>query len=102
MMRNSCSVNNYFDENSSDNILLNEAYAMAKAENHEFCQSIQHLLSANGLGHVWLNPSCVSKHFHKIFRDRLYDQYEQYWNQECSASSITTLLFDMKNCYKTR
>ena len=46
-------------ENGTNNIILNNAYNCVKQEKHDSFQSIQCLLSLNGLDNIWLQPpSC--------------------------------------------
>ena len=54
---------------------------VVKQEKHDWIQSIQYLLSLNGLGNVWLQPpSCnnsIIKSYGRIFSKRAEDQYIQ-------------------------
>ena len=72
----------------TSNTLLNEAYNVCLHKQYEYIQCIQHLLCENGFGDVWLNPNSVNKdHFHKIFKQRLNDQYIQDWNSKLENSN---------------
>lgn len=86
-------------EKGSENLILNSAYKLAKSEQHEFCQSIQALLSQHGFGYVWHNPTLTSKTFHVTFRNRLQDEFEQNWNSASKESSLTSLLQSLKSDY---
>ena len=41
----------------TENCLLNEAYKMSQAENHQWLQSIHYLLNMHGFSDIWNNPS---------------------------------------------
>ena len=72
---------------------------MAKSEHHAFCQGVKSLLYENGLGYIWENPENVKKNFHKTFRNRLYDQFRQYWQAKCKDSNANSLLHNLKKDY---
>ena len=64
--------------NGTENELLNESYAYAVKEKHEWVQGIQSLLNRNGFGNVWRNPKAVNPTtFHIQFKKRLLDQNKQ-------------------------
>ena len=65
-------------ENGTRNKLLNEAYATAKRNYIDWIQSVQCMLCRNGFRDVWLNPSQYDyRCFHRVFVERLDDQYRQ-------------------------
>lgn len=83
------------------NTVLNEAYQVVLAEKHDWIQSIQYLLCKNGFRNVWLSPNEVNmEHFHKIFKRRLYDQYEQTFFSKLTNSDRLTVLSSMKTEFK--
>ena len=74
--------------NSTDNELLNECYIDSVNENYEWLDGIRAILSTNGFGYVWNNPLSVNKDtFHKIFRQRLHDQYIQDLKRKIESSN---------------
>ena len=60
-----------------ENFLLNEAYKMSQAENHQWLQSIHYLLNIHGFSDIWNNPSIPGDTFHKAFKLRVDDQFNQ-------------------------
>ena len=65
-------------ENGTENAILNEAFLEAKTANHDWIQSVQYMLCTNGFRDIWLNPlNCNEQTFHKMFIQRLDDQYRQ-------------------------
>ena len=72
----------------TDNILLNETYKIAKTEHHTFCQGVKSLLYENGFGYIWENPENAKNNFHKKFKNRLYNQFRQYWQAKCKDSKL--------------
>ena len=79
--------------NSTDNELLNECYIDSVNGNFEWLDGIRAILKTNGFGYVWNNPLSVNKDtFHKIFRQRLHDQYIQDLNRKIESSNRFTLL----------
>ena len=62
-------------------------------ENFEWLDGIRAILSTNGFGNVWNNPLSVNKDtFHKIFRQRMHDQYIQDLKRKIESSNRFTLL----------
>ena len=81
----------------TENRILNESYAYAFNQKHEWVQGIQSLLNNNGFGDVWLNPGKVNpKTFHIKFKQRLVDQSQQVIlskiNQESKFGFLRTTL----------
>ena len=80
-------------ENGTKNHILNECYGEVKKLNLEWYQGIQHLLSMNGFGSVWLNARSVAfKSFHKRFQKRLDDQFVQFLRNKIETSERFSLL----------
>ena len=64
--------------NGTENQLLNQAYAESLEQNYEWTQGIKYLLFKNGFGDVWQMPESVNQlNFHKTFKNRLNDQFDQ-------------------------
>ena len=82
------------------NILLNNAYRLAMEENHMWVQSIQYLLSSNGLGDIWICPENANAQFHKLFRLRLNDQFIQRWYNFINTSSRFVTLRELSDDFK--
>ena len=77
----------------TENILLNECYKEAIDHDFEWLQSVKATLSINGFRNVWINPHSVHyEHFHKIFKQRLNDQFVQNLNNKISSSTRFSLL----------
>ena len=65
-------------ENGTENAILNEAFLEAKTANRDWIQIVQYVLCTNGFRDIWLNPlNCTEQTFHKMFIQRLDDQYRQ-------------------------
>ena len=79
------------------NILLFIAYRLAMEENHMWVQSIQYLLSSNGLGDIWIYSENANAQFHKLFRLRLNDQFIQRWYNFINTSSRFVTLCELSN-----
>ena len=87
--------------NGTRNTVLNEAYKVVLNEKHDWIQSIQYLLCKNGFRNVWLKPNEVNMDsFHKIFKRRLHDQYEQTFFSKLTSSDRLTVLSSMKTEFK--
>ena len=84
----------------TDNILLNNAYLLAMEENHMWVQSIQYLLSSNGLGDIWICPENANAQIHKLFRLRLNDQFIQRWYNFINTSSHFVTLRELSDDFK--
>ena len=70
------------------NVILNEAFKTCVNLNSEWLQGIQSLLCVNGFGNIWLDPhSANGETFHKIFQQRLRDQFVQISHSKLSNSS---------------
>ena len=70
------------------NALLNEAFNICSLNEFDYVQGIQYLLCENGFGNVWADPRSVNRdYFHKIFKQRLNDQYLQVWNERLHNSN---------------
>ena len=70
------------------NVLLNEMFDEVKNDQYQWLQSIQASLCTNGFGDVWINPGSVNpENFHKVFRQRLDDQYIQAWRNKIDNST---------------
>ena len=82
------------------NILLNNAYRLAMEENHMWVQSIQYLLSSNGLGDIWICPENANAQFHKLFRLSLNDQFIQRWYNFINTSSRFVTLRELSDDFK--
>ncbi len=62
----------------TENVLLNDAFACAKIDNHPWLKDIRHLLYKNGFGYAWENPRSVHpKRFSRLVLNRLDDQAVQ-------------------------
>ena len=61
----------------TSNIFVNNAYTENKTEYLDWYQSIQSLLCINGFRNVWEQGSIMPKTFHKVFVNRLNDQFIQ-------------------------
>ena len=57
--------------------LLNEAYLESQHNNSLWIESIKRLMYINGFSGYYNNPKTVFNNFHKIFKDRIQDQYMQ-------------------------
>ena len=85
---------------NSPNILLNCAYESENKYNSSWIQSIQYLLSVNGLGHLWENPNLASSAvIYKQFQLRLTDQFIQNWFDKASTSTNLSVINIMKTSY---
>ena len=77
-------------------IILNNGYNCVKQEKHDWIQSIQYLLSLNGVGNSWLQPplcnNSIIKSYGRIFSKCAEEQYIQEWNKKCLLSKTTYLL----------
>ena len=62
----------------TENVLLNDAFACAKIDDHPWLQDIRHLLYKNGFGYAWEHPPSVHpKRFSRLVLNRLDDQAVQ-------------------------
>ena len=90
-------------ENGTNNIILNNAYNCVKQENHDWIQSIQYLLSLNGLGNIWLQPpSCnnsIIKSYGRLLSKHAEEQYIQKWDKKCLLSKTAHLLSNLHKTY---
>ena len=90
-------------ENSTDNVIVNNAMLCVKNENHEWLQNIKYILQLNGFGNRWNNP-IVSHHayidrFALSFRKRLEAQYIQFWDNKCKNSELYNNVSFLKSDY---
>ena len=70
------------------NMLLNEAYSECKNNYYDWLQGIQFLLTTNGFGNVWNDPTSVNKeNFHHYFRQRLNEIHIQNCESKISNSN---------------
>ena len=84
-------------KSGTKNQLLNEAFKLTVRENHDWNQSIQNILCKNGFRNVWLDPDQVNKNtFHRMFRSRLNNQYEQLLAAKIRESDRLVLLSSLK------
>ena len=80
----------------TDNSLLNECYKESVEGNFEWLQGIRAILNINGFGNVWLNPESVhSEYFHKIFKQRLNDEFVQNLSTKIASSTRFELLHNL-------
>ena len=85
-------------KSGTHNKLLNEAYKVTENEKHDWYQSIQHLLCTNGFRNIWLDPNSENINtFHKTFKRRLNDQYEQTLLAKMRDSERLSLLSTLKS-----
>ena len=85
-------------KSGTHNKLLNEAYKVTENEKHDWYQSIQHLLCTNGFRNIWLDPNSVNINtFHKTFKRRLNDQYEQSLLAKMRDSERLSVLSALKS-----
>ena len=70
----------------------NEAYKMSQAENHQWLQSIHYLLHTHSFSDIWNNPSVPGDTFHKAFKLRADDQFNQSMIATLQLSSRFTTL----------
>ena len=78
----------------TENCLLNEAYKMSQAENHQWLQSIHYLL---GFSDIWNNPSILGDTFHETFKLRADDQFNQSMIGKLQSSSRFTTLKEISD-----
>ena len=77
----------------TENVLLNDAFACAKIDDHPWLQDIRHLLYKNGFGYAWEHPPSVHpKRFSRLVLNRLDDQAVQMWRNKMGCSSRFKLL----------
>ena len=85
-------------KSGTKNKLLNEAYKITQNENHEWYQSIQYILCSNGFRNIWLDSTQVNvDNFHKTFKKRLNDQYEQNILSKLRDSERLSILAKLKS-----
>ena len=85
-------------ENGTENAILNEAFLEEKTANHDWIQSVQYMLCKNGFRDIWLNPlNCNEQTFHKMFIQRLDDQYRQNLLGFIKTSSRFQVLSSLKD-----
>ena len=85
-------------ENGTENAILNDAFLEAKTANHDWIQSVQYMLCTNGFRDIWLNPlNCNEQTFHKMFIQRLDDQYCQNLLGFIKTSSRFQVLSSLKD-----
>ena len=85
-------------ENGTENTILNEAFLEAKTADHDWIQSVQYMLCTNGFHDIWLNPlNCNEQTFHKMFIQRLDDQYRQNLLGFIKTSSRFKVLSSLKD-----
>ena len=85
-------------ENGTENAILNEAFLEAKTANHDWIQSVQYMLCTKGFRDIWLNPlNCNEQTFHKMFIQRLDDQYRQNLLGFIKTSSRFQVLSSLKD-----
>ena len=65
---------------------------MPQAENHQWLQSIHYLLDMHGFSDIWNNPSVPDDTFHKAFKLRADDQFNQSMIGKLQSSSRFTTL----------
>ena len=84
-------------KSGTKNHLLNEAFKLAVRENHDWNQGIQNMLCRNGFRNVWIDSNQVNKDtFHRMFRSRLNNQYEQILASKMRESERLLLLSSFK------
>ena len=82
----------------TSNFMLNECFKLCSSENFEWVQGIHALLMNNGYGNVWNYPHTVSHlSFHKIFKQRLDDQFVQILFNNIETSNRFELLQNFLN-----
>ena len=81
------------------NILLNEFLKYAE-ENHNWLQGIKYILSVNGFRDVRLYPIHICENFHKVYKQRLDDQFVQEWKSNVLSSKQFTILSTLFNRYE--
>ena len=75
-------------EKGTKNLFVNEAYECAKSENHSWYRHVKSFQIVNGLRIFSVTPNLAhsSKHFGKIVKQNLEDQYIQTWNNKIRTS----------------
>ncbi len=87
----------------SENHLANQAYMCAKAESHDWLDSIKSILHSNGFGYAWESPNFVEKsQFARSFKFRLLDQAHQTLSSAITISPRFHLLFTLKQDGRVR
>ena len=91
-------IKNWIRLNSgTENCLLNEAYKMSQAENHQWLQSIHYLLNMHGFSDIWNNPSVPGDTYHKAFKLQADDQFNQSMIGKLQSSSRFTTLKEISD-----
>ena len=72
---------------------------LPKLKKHDYCENIAYILNSYGFGYIWNNAYNTQNNFHQTFTKRLQDSFRQYWNDKCESSSITKLLYNLKEDY---
>ena len=81
------------------NVLLNECFEICKEQNHNWLQSIKYILSVNVFRDAWINPIHTCENFHRIFKQRLDDQFLQERKSNVLSSKRCTVLSTLFNRY---
>ena len=82
--------------NGTNNLLLNQAYEESMEKRYEWVQGMQFLLCKNGFGDVWQMPETVNPlNFHKIFNNRINEQFDQNTISKLVASTRFDVLRSM-------
>ena len=84
----------------SPNKLLNKAYKQARLMNAQWIQNIKCLFMQNGLGNLFNSNGSIKPEYIQVsVRNRLEDQYVQYWNSKSRCSSTLATLHKLKSEY---
>ena len=81
----------------TETCLLNEAYKRSQAENHQWLQIIHYLLNMHGFSDIWSKPSVPGDTFHKAFKSRADDLFNQSMIGKLQSSSIFTTLEEISD-----
>ena len=73
--------------NGTSNVLLNKCFQLSVSENHQWIQSMKFLLTSNGLADIWYDPPVTCGQSHRLFKNRLNDQFIQVWRNSIASST---------------